>query len=189
MAQTPDTVTLAKIAKAHPKVREELGKIYTEICTVLTGKARCRFIYITRSMEEQDALYAQGREVLASVNAKRAKAKMPPITAAENKNKVTNAPAGLSIHNWSLAVDIVLLLDEAGKQKASWDTKTDFDGDNVSDWLEIVAVFKKYGWVWGGDWSSFKDLPHFEKTFGKKASDLLIAWKAGKKDSEGYVLI
>lgn len=88
--------------------------------------------------------------------------------------------------------DIVLLLDKDGNgtyESASWDTKTDFDADHISDWLEIVAIFKKHGWVWGGDWTGFKDLPHFEKTFGHKPSDLLIAYKSGKKDAEGYVII
>jgi len=88
--------------------------------------------------------------------------------------------------------DIVLLLDKDGSgtyESASWDTKTDFDADHISDWLEIVAIFKKHGWTWGGDWAGFKDLPHFEKTFGHKPSDLLIAYKSGKKDAEGYVLI
>lgn len=26
-----------------------------------------------------------------------------------------------------------------------------------------VEIFKKYGWVWGGDWNSLKDYQHFEK--------------------------
>lgn len=30
--------------------------------------------------------------------------------------------------------------------------KKDFDGDGKADWMEVVAVFKKYGWEWGGDW-------------------------------------
>ena len=45
--------------------------------------------------------------------------------------------------------------------------------------------FKKHGWNWGGDWTSFKDLPHFDK---KGFSD----WKQlinKKRDSNGYVII
>jgi peptidoglycan L-alanyl-D-glutamate endopeptidase CwlK len=79
-----------------------------------------------------------------------------------------------------LAVDIVLILD--GKT-ASWDDKTDFDGDKVSDWMEVVAIFKKYGYAWGGDWR-FKDSPHFEKTFGYSTTQL----KALPKDKNGYVI-
>ena len=28
---------------------------------------------------------------------------------------------------------------------------------------ECVKIFKKYGWTWGGDWTSVKDYQHFEK--------------------------
>lgn len=28
---------------------------------------------------------------------------------------------------------------------------------------EVVALFKSYGWVWGGDWEEHKDYQHFEK--------------------------
>ena len=56
-----DQQTLDKIQLLHPKLREEAGKIYDEICKSLTGKAQCRFIYTLRTFAEQDALYAQGR--------------------------------------------------------------------------------------------------------------------------------
>jgi peptidoglycan L-alanyl-D-glutamate endopeptidase CwlK len=187
-----DKATLERIKTAHPKVRDELGTIYTEIVAALKGRAMCRFAFVLRTFAEQTALYAQGREPLAAVNAKRKAANWGPIDAATNKSKVTNAQAGLSIHNYGAAVDIVLVVDtnRDGKyETASWDTKTDFDGDGISDWMEVVAIFKKYGWEWGGDWKSFKDLPHFEKTFGKKASDLLALRNAKKVDKEGYVLL
>lgn len=184
--KTADKTTLDRIAQAHPKIRVELGKIYQEILAALSGRADCRFAYVIRSFAEQAALYAQGRKTLAEVNRLRATAKLPPITIAQNKSKVTNAPAGLSIHQYGLAIDTVLIID---KKTASWDTITDFDGDGVSDWMEIVAVFKKYGWSWGGNWTSFKDLPHFEKTLGYTPSDLLVLKNTGKVDAQGYVLI
>lgn len=184
--KTADKVTLNRIAAAHPKVRAELLKMYQDILAALSGRADCRFAYVIRSFAEQAALYAQGRQTLVEVNALRAKASLPAITAAQNKGKVTNAPAGMSIHNYGLAFDIVLLID---KKAASWDTMTDFDGDGVSDWMEIVKIAKSYGYFWGGDFQSFKDMPHFEKTFGKKPSDLLALKNAGKVDAQGYVII
>ena len=84
-----------------------------------------------------------------------------------------------------------MLIDKDGNgtfETASWDTKADLDKDNLSDWLEVVNVFKKYGWEWGGDWR-FKDLPHFQKTFGYSWQKLLELHKAGKVDKQGYVLI
>jgi peptidoglycan L-alanyl-D-glutamate endopeptidase CwlK len=49
--------------------------------------------------------------------------------------------------------------------------------------MEVVAIFKKYGYAWGGDWR-FKDSPHFEKTFGYSTTQL----KALPKDKNGYVI-
>ena len=32
--------------------------------------------------------------------------------------------------------------------------------------MQVTNYFKSKGWTWGGDWTSFKDAPHFEKNFG-----------------------
>lgn len=166
-----DQKTLDKISTIHPKLIKELGEIYDEICDALTGRSICRFVYTTRTFAEQDELYAQGRTKPGS--------------------KVTNAKGGQSYHNFSLAVDIVLLWDKDGNgtfETAVWDTKTDFDGDKVSDWIEVVSIFKRYGWEWGGDWK-FVDPPHFQKTFGKSVKQLLEIYNRGAKDKNGYVII
>lgn len=145
-----DKVSEDRIAKLHPSVRDEVRNILSNINNnLLTGKAKCRIAQGLRSWAEQNELYAQGRTKPGS--------------------KVTNAKAGQSIHNYGLAVDIVLIID--GKT-ASWDTNTDWDGDKQADWMEVVLAFKKAGWSWGGDWRTFKDMPHFEKTFGKSLADL-----------------
>jgi len=172
MTRTPDKATLDRIALAHPKVRDDLLAIYNEILQALTGKAICRFAYVLRTFAEQAELYAQGRTKPGS--------------------KVTNSPAGLSIHNYGLAVDIVLLIDKDGNgtyETASWDTATDFDGDGIADWIEIVRIFKSHQWAWGGDWKEFKDMPHFERPMGFRASELLMRKANGKVDSNGYVLV
>lgn len=160
-----DGVTLKRIQLLHPKLRQEADKIYSEITTALTGRAICRFAYTLRTFKEQQDLYAKGR-----------------TTAGP---KVTNAPAGKSYHNYGLAVDIVLIIDS---KVASWDTKTDFDKDGKSEWQEIVTIFKKYGWDWGGEWK-FVDAPHFQKSFGKTIDQLLALHNGKKVDSAGYVLI
>jgi hypothetical protein len=64
----------------------------------------------------------------------------------------------------------------------------DLDGDGKADWMEVVAIFKQYGWTWGGDWK-FKDAPHFEKTFGYSTRSLLNLYNSGKVDKNNYVLI
>lgn len=157
-----DSITLQRIQTAHPKLRAELTKIYEEICTVVSTKVLCRFAFVFRSIAEQDELYAQGRTKLFDATGKRL-------------GIVTKAKGGQSYHNYGLAVDIVLLIDMDGNgsyETASWDTKKDSEGDGKSDWMECVAVFKKYGWEWGGDWSKFKDTPHFQKTLGYSITQL-----------------
>ena len=114
-----DNITLRRIKSAHPAVRAELEQIYKEICLALTGDAFCRFSYVLRTFKEQDELW-------------------------KRRPRVTKAKAGQSYHNYGLAVDIVLVTDKG--KKATWDTVKDFDGDKTADWIEIVNIFKKYGW-------------------------------------------
>lgn len=166
-----DSVTLERIKTLHPKLREEALDIYDEICKRLSGKAMCRFTFTLRTIAEQDGLFALGRTKPGKV--------------------VTKAKGGLSYHNYGLAIDIVLLLDREGDGKfteVSWDTKGDYDKDGVSDWMEVVQVFKESGWEWGGDWK-FVDGPHFQKTFGKSVRELLSLYKSKKVDANNYVLL
>lgn len=149
-----DRITLDRIKLLHPKLREETGKIYEEICEALRGNALCRFSHTLRTFAEQNDLYAQGRTKPGKI--------------------VTNAKGGQSYHNYGLALDIVLVVDTDGNgsfESASWDAHKDFDGDGKSDWMEVVQIFKRYGWEWGGDWK-FSDQPHFQKTFGKSIVQL-----------------
>jgi peptidoglycan L-alanyl-D-glutamate endopeptidase CwlK len=166
-----DQITLDRINLLHPKLKEDAFKIYDEIVSALNGSAICRFTHTLRTFAEQDALYAQGRTKAGA--------------------KVTNARGGSSYHNYGLAIDIVLLVDKdknGSFETAVWDIKTDFDGDGKSDWQEIVSIFKRYGYEWGGDWK-FNDAPHFQKTFGKSINELLSLHKNNKVDKNGFVLI
>lgn len=148
-----DKITLDRIELLHPALREEAKQIYAEICERLTGRAMCRFAYTLRTFAEQDALYNQ-------------------------KPKVTKAKGGQSYHNYGLAVDIVLLLNDG--KVASWDTVTDFDNDGLADWQEVVYVFGLFGWEWGGNWKTFPDKPHFQKTFGLTISECLNRHNTGQ---------
>lgn len=148
-----DKVTLDRIKLIHPNLQGELGKIYLDICEALDGRAECRFTHTLRTFAEQDALYAQGRTKPGKV--------------------VTRAKGGDSMHNYGLAVDIVLMV--AGKPV--WDIKTDYDKDGRSDWMEVVDIFKRYGWEWGGDWKFF-DAPHFQKTLGHNIAELKKYWNS-----------
>jgi peptidoglycan L-alanyl-D-glutamate endopeptidase CwlK len=162
-----DQISLDRIAQLHPKVREEVKKIFEECVAALGDRVDIRISQGLRTIAEQDALYALGRTV---VNPQGRTAKRP------FGQIVTNAKGGSSYHNYGLAVDFVLLVDD----KASWDTKSDWDGDKVSDWMEVVKIFAKYEWDWGGNWTTTKDYPHFDKKFGHTITDLKN--KYNKKD-------
>ena len=144
-----DKVTQDRINLLHPKVRDEVTKIINEANTALTKHSQVRIVQGLRTIEEQNELYAQGR--------------------TKAGKKVTNAKGGSSFHNYGLAIDFCLVID--GKE-ISWDMAKDYDEDKKADWTEVVEIFKKYGWEWGGNWKT-KDNPHFQKTFNYTWQKLL----------------
>ena len=168
-----DKITIDRIATLHPKIRQKVLDAYTYANNKLLGKGvRLRFAYTTRTIEEQDELYAQGRTKLYDSNGKRL-------------GRVTQAKGGQSIHNYHLAFDIVLILDKDldGKFESATYEMLDFDKDGKADWLEVVEYFKSLGFTWGGDWD-FKDKPHFEMPFGHTWRTLKTKYDNGKTFTE-----
>lgn len=102
-----------------------------------------------RSNEEQDRLYEQGRAADGSV--------------------VTYARGGESYHNYGLAIDFALRTKDGD---VIWDLKYDGNGNGEADWLEVVAIAKRLGFTWGGDWEGFKDYPHLQMDFGYSIGEL-----------------
>lgn len=146
-----DQASQQRIALLHPKLRDEVNALVEQSNAALTTHSQVRIVQGLRTFAEQDALYAQ-------------------------RPKVTNAKGGQSLHNYGVAVDFCLIID--GKT-ASWDLKKDWDGDKIADWMEVVSIFRKAGWEWGGTWK-FTDNPHFQKTFGYTWQQLLV--KHNNKD-------
>jgi len=157
-----DRPTKQRIADLHPSIREEVTKIIEECDEALTGKAKVRITQGLRTIEEQNLMYAQGRTLPGK--------------------KITNAKGGQSIHNYGFAVDICLIIDE---KTASWETKKDWDNDKIADWYECVKIFAKHGYEWGGNWKTFKDMPHFQKRNVNSWQKLAKL----KQDKNGYVLL
>lgn len=124
----------------HPDVRAGSEKLVKE-----AGKRGIRVIITHgfRSIEEQNRLYARGRENGGSI--------------------VTNARGGESLHNYGLAVDFALL-DKQGNPL--WDMEYDGNGNGRPDWYEAAEIAKDIGFEWGGDWQGFKDYPHLQMDFG-----------------------
>lgn len=131
-----------RLRAVHPSLAARV-RTMLDLCTV-----RGVSLLVTqglRTWEEQDALYAKGRT-------------KAPIG---KKYVVTNAKGGQSYHNFGLAIDIVIL-DSIGK--ADWDT-------SHAGWGIAAEVGKSLGLEWGGDWKSFKDLPHFQYVGGLSLAD------------------
>lgn len=80
--------------------------------------------------------------------------------------KVSNAKAGESLHNYDLALDFHLVVNGVDK----WEVD--------HNWMIVVNVFKKHGFEWGGDWHSFQDYPHLQKTLGHTWQQLLVKHNA-----------
>jgi peptidoglycan L-alanyl-D-glutamate endopeptidase CwlK len=100
-----------------------------------------------RSNAEQERLFAQGRTTEGPI--------------------VTNAPPGSSWHNFGMAFDVAVLSPEG---KATWP-------NDSALWDRIGTLGKASGLVWGGDFASIKDRPHFEYHPGVTLADA----RQGKK--------
>lgn len=166
-----DKITLNRINQLHPKIREEVRKLYTVANNKLGKGVRLRFSHTFRTPEEQHKLFLQ-------------------------RPKVTNADSWQSIHNYGLAFDIVLLYDKNGDgnfEEVSWDMKRDGDNDNTSDWLEVTKVFVDAGYTNGFISGGKKwDFPHFQKDFGIKWREMKKRIETGKyelEDGRKYITI
>ncbi|MEW5846170.1 MAG: M15 family metallopeptidase [Bacteroidota bacterium] len=159
-----DKSSLERIKKLHPKLRQEVEQIYREL---LKQRIPVRITDTLRTFQEQEALYAIGR--------------------TKPGNIVTKAKPGQSYHNYGLALDFCLLTNDG--HQASWNRTADFNRNQRADWDEVVSLFKHYGWEWGGDWASFKDYPHLQKTYGYSTAKLLEMHNKANVDSDGYVNI
>jgi len=125
-----------------------------------------------RSQEEQAAYYAQGRLPLEVTNELRLKAKLGPLTNKENHRFVTKAKTVWdSFHAYGLAFDVAIC-DTYGK--ISWDTEGDWNSDGISDWVNLGNLGESIGLEWGGNWSSFRDLPHFQYRMGNTIASLRV---------------
>ena len=143
---------MADINLLRPKTKK-LCELFIEACR----KAGINLVITQtlRSMYEQDAYYSQGRELLSTVNAKRKKADLQPITEKENKSIITKAVAGSSPHNYGLAWDIACIVNG----------KVDYNNLELYKKCGSIAKtinFEGYTIEWGGDFCKFKDYPHFQ---------------------------
>jgi peptidoglycan L-alanyl-D-glutamate endopeptidase CwlK len=95
-----------------------------------------------RDKEAQNILYAQGRTSPGA--------------------KVTNAKGGQSFHNYRLAYDVVPMLHG----KPVWKTT----GEEGKLWQQVGGLGVAQGLEWAGNWTRFREYPHFQYTAGHPLS-------------------
>jgi D-alanyl-D-alanine carboxypeptidase len=91
-------------------------------------------------------------------------------TSAFNCRDITLHPGKFSNHSWGRAIDINPLTNPYVKQsivlpgggREYLDRNRTYIGGILAD-SYIVRLFRKKGWMWGGDWRDRQDYQHFEK--------------------------
>jgi peptidoglycan L-alanyl-D-glutamate endopeptidase CwlK len=79
--------------------------------------------------------------------------------------KVTFAGPGESFHQYAMAYDCVPLV----KGKPVWGT----GGAGAALWQKVGALGKAAGLEWAGEWTKFREFPHFQWTGGQAVRDLM----------------
>ncbi|HUB67462.1 MAG TPA: M15 family metallopeptidase [Candidatus Methylacidiphilales bacterium] len=139
-----DQRTLDNIATLIPAAQEKAREFIAAVeeSNRLPEGWRVSIISGLRSYEQQDVLYQQGR------------ATPGPI--------VTNAPAGYSNHNFGTAFDIGIF-NAAGRYIDDLPDRGLMFESEVSHYYRLLApIGKALGLIWGGDWESIDDEPHYE---------------------------
>ena len=162
---TWDKHTNKRIETLHPIIRNLVAQAIND-CETKGFKVRVTGDGCLRTWDEQNQLYGHSRTreqlIAKGIN---------PDYAKPNETWKTNATGGESWHNFGLAIDICMIVNNNAV----------FVPDKV-----VVDIFKSYGFAWGGDWKK-KDNPHFEITFGFSLANMQAKYKAHEIDMYGYV--
>jgi len=131
-------------------------------------------IYCTlRDVLEQARLFRQGRtpeQVQAKIDQLRNQgfAQLAKVLAEAKGGqgaKVTFAGPGESFHQYAMAYDCVPLV----RGKPVWGT----GGEGAALWQKVGALGKASGLEWAGEWTRFREFPHFQWTDGRSVRDLM----------------
>ena len=119
---------------------------------ILDAGINARIISGARSYAEQDKLFSQGRS-----------GHKGPI--------VTNARGGQSNHNFGIAWDIGIF-DKSGKYLSNSPLYAEAGRKVMSAHIS--------GLEWGGNWTTFKDTPHYQVATGLSISQVRRRFETGK---------
>ena len=148
-----------KIDLLKPEVRR-----YFEDFTGKLEKSGFRYSILEtlRTIEVQEAYYAQGRRPLAEINELRKNAGLHLLGEEEGKKIITRTMR--SVHLTGKAADIVPLVNG----KIPWV----ITGENAELWLAFGKLGQEAGLEWGGSWHPLDqfgigwDAPHYQSAAG-----------------------
>jgi len=152
--------------KLLPQVKAKLEELES-----LAEKSGLHFVVTQtlRSAEEQEAYYAQGRLPIDAVNSARKKANLAPISEKENKVVTKAKTVWDSFHAYGRAFDIAVV---SSSGKIDWGENVDWNSDGISDWEQLGKLGESINLEWGGNFSSLRDIPHYQYREGKTISQL-----------------
>ena len=145
----------------HPIVAEKAKQFLIDANEYLKQfNITCKPVSTLRTWPEQNAIYAKGRDA----------------TGKKIGTTFTNAKAGDSIHNWGCAFDIGLF---DGTVAPALSYNTNRTQKYYTD-AKLVALAKKQGLQWGGDWATIKDNPHYSFLGNNTDASFIKRAKAGE---------
>lgn len=155
---------MVDINKLHPEIRQLAINF---LASAKLAGIDLRITFGIRTFDEQEKLYNQQHDGVDNDG----------DGVVDNATEhVTNAQPGQSFHNYGLAIDVIPFVEG----KPDWKTKL---------WPKISELGKAQGFSWGGDWKSFKDLPHFEYPPNTSWKQLMHLKTIGHLDKDGFVIL
>lgn len=123
---------MSRLVGLHPELVQKINAM--DAALELQGII-IRITQGLRTYAQQDALYAQGRSLPGHI--------------------VTNARGGFSAHNFGYAADLCPGIRGSEVWTPNWDAQS-------PDYQSMATAGLALGLVWGGNWESLKDYPHFQ---------------------------
>lgn len=151
-------------------LRDQLLKKIAELQIELAAKQDLRPLLkrAYRALEEDMALLGHPIRMTEGYRSRERQAQLYAQGRTTPGQVVTKAKPGESLHNYGVAFDIVFRKEGYGASQALWQT--------------VGSLGRKHGLEWGGDWTGFKDMPHFQIMQGYTLAD----FKSGKVDYNKY---
>jgi peptidoglycan L-alanyl-D-glutamate endopeptidase CwlK len=151
-----DTTSPILLNQLHPLLRTNGILAWQEACEETPENEHPAVNQVLRTFAQSTYDYNLGRTIINPDGRSAAK----PMG-----NIISDAKAGESYHNYGLALDIDMIINDQ-----HWNDPTP----------KVIAIFAKYGFSSGLNFpGKFKDAPHFENRLGYNWRQLLAKYNAG----------